>query len=136
MLKHIVSGDKCGILFLACTKYSIYFASLYLIKGDWVIFSHGTIVKVFHKWLVVAQVNLKPHYLYIIVFSSQVPSPPCIPVQFLLILHVSVQASLPLGRPSWEGGSSSLTPSHPSVSHANAHTIIPVTFFINKDDRP
>ena len=136
ILKHIVSGDKCEILFLACTKYSIHFVSFYFIKGDWVIFSHGTIVKVFCKLLIVPQVNLKPHSLYIIVFSSQKPSPSCIPVQFLLILHVSVQASPPLGRLPWEGGSSRLAPSHPSVSYADTHIIIPVTFFINKDDRP
>ena len=136
ILKHIISVDKYGILFLACTKYSIHFASFYFIKGDWVIFSHGTIVKVFCKLLIVPQVNLKPHSLYIIVFSSQKPSPSCIPVQFLLILHVSVQASPPLGRLPWEGGSSRLAPSHPSVSYADTHIIIPVTFFINKDDRP
>ena len=135
ILKHIVSGDKCEILFLACTKYSIHFVSFYFIKGDWVIFSLGTIVRVFCKLLLVPQVNIKPHSLYIIVFPSQEPSPSCIPVQFLLILHVSVQASPPLGSPPWEGGSSSLAP-QPTVSHANTHTIIPVTFFTNKDDRP
>ena len=61
-----------------------------------------------------------PHSLYIIVFPSQEPSPSCLPVQFLLILHVSVQASPPRGRPPWEG-ESSLAPSHPAVSHANTH---------------
>ena len=121
ILKHIVSGDKCEILFLACTKYSIHFVSFYFIKGDWVIFSLGTIVRVFCKLLLVPQVNIKPHSLYIIVFPSQEPSPSCMPVQFLLILHVSVQASPPLGSPPWEGGSSSLAP-QPTVSHANTHT--------------
>ena len=61
-----------------------------------------------------------PRSLYIIVFPSQEPSPSCLPVQFLLILHVSVQASPPRGRPPWEG-ESSLAPSHPAVSHANTH---------------